>query len=304
MSPQHHAPHAGPEARPVRPSTTALSATRRAARATLLVGAVVAAFAACSSEATSPAAPRVVYGSSQALGDGVARTYVVLDAAGKPSSVGVALSEAALTNLPSHIPGPGPAAATLWLTMPTEAPSTGFDHVMLDWNPAGHEPEHVYTHPHFDFHFYQITQPEVMAIMPTDPQWAEKAGSLPGAEFIPTGYASAHVLGGVPAAAAAVPMMGLHWLDTSSPELQPPPANHQFTETFIYGSYDGEFIFIEPMITKAYIESLKGTPGMSRAVPTATKVAKPGYYPAAYSIKYDSASAEYRIALDQLVQRQ
>ena len=57
------------------------------------------------------------------------------------------------------------------------------------------------------------------------------------------------------------------------------------------------------MITKAYIESLKGTPGMTRAVGTAALVAKAGYYPAAYSIKYDGAAKEYRIALEQLTWR-
>lgn len=259
---------------------------------------------ACSDEATSPAKARVVYGASQTLGAGTARTYVSLNAAGAPTSVGVAITEAALTNLPSHVPGPGPSAVMLTLALPAEAPNTGFDHVMLDWNPAGHEPEHVYTLPHFDFHFYSITPAEVMAMMPSDPQWAQKAGALPAAAYVPNGYTAAHVLAGIPAAAAAVPMMGLHWLDTSSPELQPPPAGKTFTETFIYGSYDGKFVFIEPMITKAYLESLKGTAGMSRAIGTAAQVAKPGFYPSRYSITYDSAAKEYRIALDQLRYRQ
>ncbi len=270
----------------------------------LLTIAVVAGLSACSDESTAPDTPRMVYGAPQTLGAGTARTYVQLDGAGKPVSVGVAMSEAAMTNLPSHVPGPGPSAVMLTLAMPTNVPATGFDHIMLDWNPAGHEPEHVYTHPHFDFHFYRISPAEVMAMMPSDPQWAEKAGSLPAAPYVPAGYAAAHVLAGIPASVAAVPMMGLHWLDTSSPELQPPPANHQFTETFIYGSYDGKFIFIEPMITKAYLESLKGTNGMSRTVGTAAQVASPGYYPSAYSIRFDSATGEYRVALDQLAFRQ
>ncbi len=271
---------------------------RHAAVALLLITA-----AACSGEATSPNSPRMVYGAGQTLGNGTARTYVALDASGKPVSIGVAMSDAALTNLPTHVPGPGPSAAMLSLPLPTDAPATGFDHIMLDWNPAGHEPDNVYTHPHFDFHFYNITPAEVMAMMPSDPQWAQKAGALPAAAYVPSGYVAASVLANVPAAVAAVPMMGLHWLDTASPELQAPPAHHPFTETFIYGSYDGKFIFIEPMITKAYIESLKGTPGMTRAVGTAALVAKAGYYPAAYSIKYDGAAKEYRIALEQLTWR-
>ena len=93
-------------------------------------------------------------------------TQSVADACATFSSA-MSDTEAALTNLPTHVPGPGPSAVMLTLALPTEAPNTGFDHVMLDWNPAGHEPAHVYTLPHFDFHFYSITPAEVMAMMPS-----------------------------------------------------------------------------------------------------------------------------------------
>lgn len=276
---------------------------RRAAMALTLSVAAIAAIA-CSDDSTAPAAPRTVYGVSQNLGNGTARTYVTLNAEGKPVSLGVALSEAALTNLPMTPNAPSPSAAMLQLALPVDAPVTGYNHVMLDWNPAGHEPDHVYTLPHFDFHFYQLTPTQVMAMMPTDPQWATKAGSYPAAQYVPNGYVAASVLANVPAAAAAVPMMGMHWLDVSSPELQPPPAGKTFTETFIYGSYDGKFIFLEPMITKAYIESLKNTSGMQRAIPSPAQVQTAGYYPSKYSIRYDSTAKEFRIALDSLTYRQ
>ena len=55
---------------------------------------------------------------------------------------------------------------------------------------------------------------------------------------------------------------------------------------------------------RSYLESLKGTNGMSRTVGTAAQVASPGYYPSAYSIRFDSATGEYRVALDQLAFRQ
>lgn len=259
---------------------------------------------ACSNDSTSPGA-RMVYGVSQHLGDGTARTYVALDAAGRATSLGVAISETAMTNLP-QTPMPGmPSAAMLSLSLPAEAASTGYNHVMLDWNPAGHEPEHVYTHPHFDFHFFQITPAERDQIVPTNPQFGAKAGVFPTAEYVPAGFAAASILANAPPAAAAVPLMGMHWLDTSSPELQPPPNNHLFTRTFIYGSYDGKFIFVEPMITKAFIESAKTKDGgYSYPVSVPTKVAKSGGYPAAYSITYNAAAKEYRIALDGLVMKQ
>ncbi|MEO7996581.1 MAG: DUF5602 domain-containing protein [Gemmatimonadaceae bacterium] len=277
--------------------------TRRGAAALVLSAAAILG-TACSDDSTAPNLARTSYGTSQTLGAGTVRTYVTLNAAGKPTSMGVALSEGALTNLPMTPNAPSPSAAMLQLALPADAPVTGYNHVMVDWNPVGHEPDHVYTLPHFDFHFYAVTPAQVMTIMPTDPQYATKAASLPAAAFVPAGYQAASVLAGIPASAAAVPMMGLHWLDVASPELQPPPAGKTFTETFIYGSWDGKFIFLEPMITKAYLESLKNTTGMSRNIGTAAQVATPGYYPSSYSIRYDASAKEYRIAMDSLKFRQ
>lgn len=279
-----------------------LPSARWLTAATLAV--LVAATTACSDDTTSPAI-RLVYGTSQVLGNGTARSYVVVDANGTPTSLGVAISEGAMTNLP-QTPMPGmPSAAMLSLPLPAEAASTGYNHVMLDWNPMGHEPDQVYTHPHFDFHFFQITPAERDQLVPTNPQFGVKAGVFPTAEYVPAGFAAASVLANIPPAAAAVPLMGMHWLDTSSPELQPPPNNHLFTRTFIYGSYDGKFIFVEPMITKAFIESAKTKDGgYSFPVSVPAKVVKSGGYPAAYSIAYNATAREYRIALDGLVMKQ
>lgn len=260
---------------------------------------------ACSDDDTTGPSQRFAYGASQTLGQGTARTYVVLDNSGKPSSLGVAISETAMATLP-QTPMPGmPSAAMLTLSLPAEAATTGFNHVMLDWNPAGHEPEHVYTHPHFDFHFYQMTPAERDALVPSNPEFATKTAIFPAAEYVPNGFMAMSTLANIPAAAAAVPFMGMHWLDTSSPELQPPPNGKTFTSTFIYGSYNGRFTFVEPMITKAFIETAKGKPqGISFPVAVPNKVATTGAYPSSYSIKYDATAKEYRIALDGLVAKQ
>ena len=244
---------------------------------------------------------RYAYGPAQPLGDGTARVYVTLDGAGRPASLGVALSEKAMSNLP-QTPMPGmPSAAMLMLQLPAEAKATGFDHVMLDWNPQGHEPEHVYTRPHFDFHFYTISEAEQRQIVPNAPDFTKKANNLPENQYVPAGYVSAHTLMKVEPAAASVPLMGLHWLEGKSHELHGQP----FTSTFIYGSYDGRFIFVEPMITKAYIESVKGAPGnvITSPVSLPTKVHTPGYYPTTYSIAWNAEAKEYRISLEGVTTR-
>ena len=256
-----------------------------------------ATIAACTDSATAPGGARLVYGPAQALGAGTARTYITYDESGKPASLGVALSEASLTNLPmTPLPGGGMAAATLELALPAEAKATGFDHVMLDWNPMGHEPDMVYTVPHFDFHFYTISDAAQMAMTPADPQFSDKLEKLPPESYRPVGMIK--LPGGVP-------MMGAHWVDPTSPELQPPPNNKLFTRTFLYGSYDGHFIFYEPMITKAHIESLKTVPGnaITSVIRTAPSVEHPGSFPTQYTLAWDAAAKEYHIAIDKLVPR-
>ncbi|MCU0649428.1 MAG: DUF5602 domain-containing protein [Gemmatimonadaceae bacterium] len=263
-----------------------------------------ASLVACDDDSTSPAASRDVFSASQALGQGTARSFVTLDAGGTPIAVGVTISETAMATLPSQPMHGMPSAVMLTLPLPSEAAATGFDHVMLDWNPAGHEPDHVYTLPHFDFHFYQITSAERETIVPNNPAWGAKTAAFPSATFVPQGYIAVSELSGAPPAAAAVPFMGMHWLDRAAPEVQPPPAGKAFTTTLLYGSWDGRFIFIEPMITKAFIESVKGTAGVTYPVASAARVQKAGRYPTTYSIRHDASRKEYRITLDSLTARQ
>jgi hypothetical protein len=268
-----------------------LNATAAALAAGLLVTAL-----ACNDDSTAPASGRTVYGPSQSLGQGVARTYVTLDAADRPTAIGVALSETALNALPAT-PMPGmPMGAMLMLSLPNGVPTTGFDHVELDWNPQGHEPETIYTLPHFDFHFYTISAARQQAMTPADAQFDAKLEKVPAKEFQPPAP-MAKLPGGVP-------MMGAHWVDMTSPELLPPPNAKTFTRTFMYGSYDGEMIFAEPMITKATIEGARtATAPSTQNVPAPARWAKAGWYPTSYTIAWNADAKEYRIALDGLVQR-
>jgi hypothetical protein len=176
----------------------------------------------------------------------------------------------------------------------------------------GHEPEGVYQDvPHFDFHFYTISKAARDSIVPTNPEFEKKGGNLPPAEFVPPFNAA---LGppGVEPAKLVVPMMGLHWVDLRSAELQKllgkPDGYKPFTATFIYGSWDGRFHFWEPMITRAHILSKKDAsdPALRDQVIPISMPAKyqtPGYYPAAYRVAWDSTAREYRIALTELALR-
>jgi hypothetical protein len=236
------------------------------------------------------------------MGNGQARTYVMVDArSGNPVEVGVALSAQALEGLPSHSPDHGPGThgpySEYLLELPTGNP-TPYRFVEVDWNPHGHGGP--YTAPHFDFHFYRVPVATRNEIDLAAPDFATKAARLPAEEEIRARYASTHVLLNTTPAGMTVPRMGLHWIDTASPEL--PPSNQAFTRTFIVGSWNGQVIFDEPMVTRAFILAQRSGPATAGtiAVPPARRYAPAGFYPVSYGIRWEEAAGEYRIALQGL----
>ena len=231
--------------------------------------------AACNDSFASDAKRSIAYAAATRIGDGTVRTYVVRDAGGVPSSIGIELSEAALRGLPQ-------TPVTLHLPFPKEAGETQYTFAMFDWNPAGHEPAHVYTLPHFDFHFYMASESDVMAIAGgPDPVVAEST-------FVPRDYISP--------GNTAVPAMGVHWVDASSGEFN----GKTFDQSVLWGFDHGQLLFIEPMITKAFLES---TTTFSTELKQPESVQRAGLYPRQYSIRYDSAAKVYRISLDRLTPR-
>lgn len=224
------------------------------------------------------------YGPPIKVGNGMARTYIILNH-GIPSELGIALTENALDGLPAPSGG-FPDSHQFLLELPAQNP-TQYQVVELDWNPAGHPPPMVYTVPHFDFHFYSISLAERDAILP-GPDFAAKMANLPPVNFRPAGYVTDVM---------AVPMMGLHWLYPANPEFNGMP----FTSTFIYGSWDGHFIFDEPMVTRAYLLTRPDTVG---AISVPTDFEQAGYHPTSYRVVYDHHAREYRVGISGLVPNQ
>jgi hypothetical protein len=246
--------------------------------ALLAVGAGI--FFACS-DSTSPDQSGTFFGASAPMATGSGRAYVILDPVGKPTELGVAITEAALVGLPAAI-------TEYTFALPTEASATPYKIAAINWQPTGHPPMNIFTVPHFDVHFYTITQADRDVISPADPQFATKMVKAPAAALIPTGY-TPDVQG--------IPRMGLHWADPSGPEFN----GQAFGKTFIYGSYDGKFIFAEPMLTKAYLESKPAA--IATPVKLPAQYAVSGYQPTSYTVSYDAAAKEYRISLTGLALR-
>lgn len=225
--------------------------------------------------------PNRFFGPSVDVGNGKAKAWVSLDAQGNPTAIGFNLSKGTYDNLPNALPG-----TSYMLALPDEATAkTPFQHIMVDWNPGGHEPPGIYNVPHFDFHFYTQSMAETMAIPPYELAMA-KFDKLPPAGSIHADFAKGP--GGVPG-------MGAHWSDVTSPEFRGIP----FTETFVFGSYDGKVTFWEQMITLAY---LKGNPTLDKAIKLPTVYEKPGYYPTRYAVR-TNADGSQDISLDGLTKR-
>lgn len=215
------------------------------------------------------------------MGEGTIRSWIRLDENDNPQALGVTFTEEALTGLPASLT-PGIIWKEFLVDLPAEAKEkTPFDHFGVNWNPEGHIPEKIYGVPHFDVHLYMIT-PEKRDQITFRGEGMDKIQKKPPAAYLPEGY--------IYAKNGEEPGMGAHWVDSGAPELQGEP----FTHTFIYGSYNGEVIFQEPMVTKEFLER---RPDTTVQIKQPEKYPGRGYYPTTYSIRYNEDGGEYAVAL-------
>ena len=78
-------------------------------------------------------------------------------------------------------------------------------------------------------------------------------------------------------------------------------ASQPFTRTYFIGSWGGRFIFGEPMITRAYLLTVRDRAGDKVIpLPTAAHADPAGLYPTAYRIAYVPRSHEFLIGLTRL----
>ena len=215
----------------------------------------------------------IYYGDHYDIGAGTAYTWVEVNAAGGLKAIGVNIDDAAIATLPED-----EQVHQFSMSLPSGVATAPFTHVLLDWSFLGHEPPGIYDLPHFDAHFYVESEADRMAIGLED----HEHDIGPDPAYIPANYDK--IPGGVP-------QMGAHWVDVTSHEFH----DETFTETFIYGSYDGEVTFLEPMFTRAYLET---KPNLTRPIPSPQQIPNGwDHFPTLFSISYDSAKGEYTIML-------
>jgi len=213
-------------------------------------------------------------GASVTVGNGSAYAWVLNDGRGNPLAAGINLTEEALIGLPAE-------HTEYVLPLPKQARPTAFTHVVMNWNPHGHIPPGVYDLPHFDFHFYIITPAQRAQITATGEDLV-RVTKMPAPEAVPQGYIGPE--------GTYEPRMGWHWIDPASPEFHGQP----FTHTFIYGFYNGQMAFIEPMVTTAFLAS---RPFVSRTIALPAAYPTRAYYPTGYAVLYDPSYREYGLSL-------
>jgi hypothetical protein len=232
----------------------------------------------------------VFKGPQVALGYGKVRSWISVDSNGLPSEIGLEITPEAFKNLvmdnSKSLP---PDHKTIVVPLHHKATqSTPFDHIGLNWNPNGHEPEGVFDVPHFDIHFYMISVKEQMAIPAWSPETDAAFNNYPPMGYMPADYFTP------PGPATAEPQMGKHWLPINLPAYLP------FSKIMIYGSFNGQLIFVEPMITLDYLLS---NPDFSMNYSQPEHFAKAGNYPTKYNIYHDAVTGNTYITLSEFVAR-
>lgn len=216
-------------------------------------------------------------GPEMPLGNGYVRSWIRMNHLDQPDEIGVEITALALTGLPNHH-----EEVVLPLHHKAQA-VTPFDHIGFDYHPAGHPPPGIFNVQHFDVHFYMMNLEERMAIP------AVTAATLPLFNLAPPpAYMPVNYLPGAP-----VPKMGKHWLP-------PPPSFLPFTRVMLYGTYNGELKFVEPMATLTHLQSATGS---SQAYTQPEKFAKAGNYPTIYNVYKDNKKDSYHISLSGFVAR-
>lgn len=235
------------------------------------------------------------YGEAIHLGEGYVRSYVRMKKDNTPFDIGVEFSKTAIKTLPMEMD------ATMDhenhshpynLEIPNEAKNYfPYNHISIDWAMMGHGPTGVYDKPHFDIHFYMISEIQQMNIT-NDIVYASSPGeafAVKGPSIVPTSYFPGPF----------VEMMGTHWISSTAPELF---LGAPFTSTFIYGTHNNEIAFIEPMVTLEMLSSKKESHLPIDQPEIYSDNEK--FFPKQYGVFYNNKNQTYTVALENLFKPQ
>jgi len=183
---------------------------------------------------------QVFYGDEVVVGNGIVNSWLILNEFGRPLEIGIEMTPQVLENLPvdadfkeqAVIPLPKYAAET-----------TAFDHIRVIWNPESFSTIEGFNNPHFSIYFFMLPEDKRMDI----PEWSEetdaKFSNYPPKNHMPFDYAP------IEKGSGSFATIGRHWLSNNNKTLN--------DHTLTFGTYDGSFIFINPVVTLDFLKSGK-----------------------------------------------
>jgi len=219
---------------------------------------------------------QILYGDSIALGNGMVRTFVQVNAAGRRDLIGVSMTEGVLNNLDT-------IRRLFVLNFPVTPADTLVNHLFFGWNPQGHPPPlGHYLPPHFDFHFVTTSISERESVIPGP-------DSILAPQYVPPDHFYDP--------AGAVPRQGTHWGDSTDPVLH----GDTLTQSHTYGFYRGKIFFFEPHVSRAHLLT---NPHDTSIIKQANYVTRTGYYPTSYYVAHDQSNQTYNIVLQNFIYRE
>ena len=206
-------------------------------------------------------------------------TWVVMEG-GAAVELGATVPISIVEAVPSDAEMVWPPQQLATVALPAQAKSAlGLDHLGINWEAHGHPPT-PFLDPHFDFHFYYLSQSEVRAIDCSDDT---KPSKLPARHALP----DIDVPGLGMLVGLCVPQMGMHAM--TEEELE---ATEPFEASLLVGYYGGEVISFEPMVSR---ERLLERSDFSPPVPTMENLPAGVHYPTEFRAEYDAARKQYRM---------
>lgn len=245
----------------------------------------------------SKASASQFFGNPQPLGEGFVHSFVTLDDQGNPQEIGAILTKEALL-LPTSETTPD---IYLNLALPPQASSTAYNHLELSYRTHGIPgvPAALGV-PRIAIDYF-LLNPQQRALICPNP---DTSGAVPictgdelaqavkpaKPEFIPQGMQPTGFV---------QPGYGERYFD---PDAAIPIFTGQqpFTTLYDYAFFDGQISLTSFGATKAFLETQVNT---IKPIKIPISYSKKGYYATEYSVTFDSARQEYKMALGGLESR-
>jgi hypothetical protein len=245
-------------------------------RTTLVVSVLLLAASACGT--TKPAGPKEIAGDCQpAYGASICTWAEMAD--NQLVAFGATIPLVTIDSAPHEMAMVWPPVPAAVIRLPEQArTAVGVDHLSFFWEAHGHPPASFMT-PHFDFHFYVISDSAREAI---DCSNKTKPSAIPADYTLPdVDIPQLGMLTGL-----CVPKMGMHAIEGNVAN-----AATSMTGSMVYGYYAQKPIFYEPMISRAMLQERRS---FTLPVPPQGNLPAGVKYPTRFEAVYDSTTPAYR----------